>query len=75
MDDQGEVVSIVHHAKDITAEKRVEQRIQHAEKLASMGQLAGGIADEINNPLGVILCYADLLKSGSPPIFPRATKT
>jgi two-component system NtrC family sensor kinase len=63
VDEAGEVVSIVHHAKDITAEKRVEQRIQHAEKLASLGQLAGGIAHEINNPLGVILCYADLLKS------------
>ncbi|MCK9378169.1 MAG: DUF3365 domain-containing protein [Syntrophobacterales bacterium] len=63
VDEQGEVVSIVRNAKDITAEKRVEQRIQHAEKLASLGQLAGGIAHEINNPLGVILCYADLLKS------------
>jgi two-component system, NtrC family, sensor kinase len=62
VDDRGDVVSIVHYAKDITAEKRVEQRIQHAEKLASLGQLAGGIAHEINNPLGVILCYADLLK-------------
>lgn len=63
VDERDEVVSIVHHAKDITAEKRVEQRIQHAEKLASLGQLAGGIAHEINNPLGVILCYTDLLKS------------
>jgi two-component system NtrC family sensor kinase len=63
IDERGEVVSIVRNAKDITAEKRVEQRIQHAEKLASLGQLAGGIAHEINNPLGVILCYADLLKS------------
>ena len=62
VDERGEVVSIVRNAKDITAEKRVEQRIQHAEKLASLGQLAGGIAHEINNPLGVILCYADLLK-------------
>jgi two-component system NtrC family sensor kinase len=63
VDERGEVVSIVRNAKDITAEKRVEHRIQHAEKLASLGQLAGGIAHEINNPLGVILCYADLLKS------------
>jgi two-component system NtrC family sensor kinase len=63
IDERGEVVSIVRYAKDITAEKRVEQRIQHAEKLASLGQLAGGVAHEINNPLGVILCYADLLKS------------
>lgn len=62
VDDRGEVVSIVRHAKDITADKRVEQRIQHAEKLASLGQLAGGIAHEINNPLGVILCYTDLLQ-------------
>jgi two-component system NtrC family sensor kinase len=62
VDEQGDVVSIVRNAKDITAEKRVEQRIQHAEKLAALGQLAGGIAHEINNPLGVILCYADLLK-------------
>ncbi len=63
IDERGEVVSIVRNAKDITAEKRVEQRIQHAEKMASLGQLAGGIAHEINNPLGVILCYTELLKS------------
>jgi two-component system, NtrC family, sensor kinase len=63
IDDRGEAVSIVRNARDITAEKRVEQRIQNAERLASLGQLAGGLAHEINNPLGVILCYADLLKS------------
>jgi len=62
IDDQGEVASIVGYAKDITAQKRVEQRIQHTEKMAAVGQLAGGIAHEINNPLGVILCYTDLLK-------------
>jgi signal transduction histidine kinase len=73
MDERGEVVSIVRNAKDITAEKRVEQRIQHAEKLAALGQLAGGIAHEINNPLGVILCYADLLK-GQLADFPQGFK-
>jgi signal transduction histidine kinase len=34
----------------------------HAERLASMGQLAAGIAHEINNPLGVILMYAHLMQ-------------
>lgn len=61
--DRGEVAGIVGYIKNITTEKRVEQRIQQAEKMAALGQLAGGIAHEINNPLGVILCYADLLKS------------
>ncbi|TSA10306.1 MAG: DUF3365 domain-containing protein [Deltaproteobacteria bacterium] len=73
VDDRGEVVSIVRNAQDITAAKHLEQHIQHAEKLTSLGQLAGGIAHEINNPLGVILCYADLLK-GQLADFPQGFK-
>lgn len=36
--------------------------LMQSEKLASMGQLAAGIAHEVNNPLGVVLMYAHLLK-------------
>jgi two-component system, NtrC family, sensor kinase len=42
--------------------KENQVRLIHAEKLASMGQMAAGIAHELNNPLGVILMYAYLLK-------------
>jgi len=38
-----------------------QEALVHSEKLASMGQLAAGIAHEVNNPLGVVLMYTHLL--------------
>ncbi len=60
--EQGNLESVVCYAKDVTQQKQVEHRIQHTEKLIALGQLAAGVAHEINNPLGIILCYTDLLK-------------
>lgn len=39
-----------------------QHRLVQAEKLASMGQMAAGIAHELNNPLGVVLMYSHLLR-------------
>jgi PAS domain S-box-containing protein len=47
--------------KDIEQRKFMEKQMAQADKLASIGQLSAGIAHEINNPLGVILGYTQLL--------------
>ncbi len=47
--------------KDISRRKDIERKLIQADKLASLGQLAAGVAHEINNPLGIILGYTQLL--------------
>ncbi|MCL7487211.1 MAG: DUF3365 domain-containing protein [Desulfobulbaceae bacterium] len=56
------VINVVCYAKDVTEQKNIEQRMYQTEKLLALGQMAAGVAHEINNPLGVILCYTDILK-------------
>jgi signal transduction histidine kinase/iron only hydrogenase large subunit-like protein len=42
------------------------QALKQSEKLASMGQLSAGIAHELNNPLGIITMYSNILKDEVP---------
>ena len=53
---------------NISKEKlaNVQEALRHSEKLAGMGQLSAGIAHELNNPLGVITMYSNILKEELP---------
>lgn len=64
--DAGEVASILCIARDITETKNLQRQLVNTEKLASLGTLAAGVAHEINNPLGVILGFCELLLRKAP---------
>ncbi len=49
-------------ARDLTREKQLESRMSETEKLAGIGQLAAGIAHQLNTPLGAILLSAQMLE-------------
>ncbi len=57
----GAIKRILFLIKDISQRKSMERQLLQADKMASIGQLAAGIAHEINNPLSMILGYTQLL--------------
>jgi len=62
MDSEGNAYGTVNSLKDMTEQKRLEQQLFRANKLASLGTLVAGIAHEINNPLGIIAGYSEALR-------------
>ncbi len=49
------------HVRNITHKKQLEEHLIRTDKLASLGQLAAGVAHEMNNPLGSIMVLSYLL--------------
>ncbi len=66
-DETGNIYAVLGLSRDITERKQMEEHSYYTEKLASMGTLAAGVAHEINNPLGVILGFTDILLEKYPP--------
>jgi PAS domain S-box-containing protein len=49
--------------RDITDHKRMQQKLEIADRLASLGTLTSGVAHQINNPLAVVLANASYLRA------------
>ena len=66
----GEITHFVAINQDLTERKSLELQLRQAQKLEAIGRLAGGVAHDFNNMLGVILGHGDMLQTQIPPDHP-----
>jgi PAS domain S-box-containing protein len=60
-DKEGKLVNFVAITRDISKESMLEAQLRQAQKLESIGTLAGGVAHDFNNILTPILGYSDMI--------------
>ena len=65
-DNDNNLEYLVHVAKDITEQKKMEEELFQAHKMEAIGTLAGGIAHDFNNILTAILGYAEIVRADMP---------
>ncbi|MDH5672559.1 MAG: ATP-binding protein [Myxococcales bacterium] len=58
----GDVEGVIYIFRDVTEIRELEGQVIHAEKLATLGQMAAGVVHELNNPLTSISAYGDYLQ-------------
>ncbi len=59
----GEIIGAVEVLRDITPLRLLQEKMQHQQRIAALGEMAASVAHEIRNPLGTIEGFARLLKS------------
>lgn len=59
----GHIIGAVEILRDITQLRLLQEKVQHQQRIAALGEMAASVAHEIRNPLGTIEGFARLLKS------------
>ncbi len=61
-DEKGSILAYRGIMRDITEQKKLAAQLLHAQKMEAVGQLAGGIAHDLNNVLGAIMGFTTILQ-------------
>ena len=73
-DAHGEVAHFVAIKQDVTEQRALERQLRQAQKMEAVGQLAGGVAHDFHNLMGVILGYSEILEGQLDPADPNRKK-
>ncbi|MDP9068674.1 MAG: PAS domain S-box protein [Actinomycetota bacterium] len=63
-DEHGEVIRVAGVVEDVTERKALQEQLQQAQRMESVGRLAGGVAHDFNNLLMIILNAAEFVREG-----------
>ncbi len=65
VNDEQQLVAVTHIIKDVTKKTKLEAQLVQSAKLAALGEMAAGVAHELNSPMTVIIGTAQLLLRGA----------
>lgn len=62
VDSNGEIYAVILHVKDVTEKEKMEAQLVHSAKLAAIGEMAAGVAHELNSPMTVMIGTAQMMQ-------------